>query len=115
MSCYQRKPVENAVNKKTMPQKNEANPILKTKCIKKNQTKVGERTSPPFSHIEPVKETLEIGRNERKYKTPQMNTILREGNEIENVQSLRPPLLRKDVDLTPRSKAAIAPKVKLSY
>nr|XP_014099417.1 uncharacterized protein LOC106624252 [Bactrocera oleae] len=98
MSCYQGKSIN--INKKTISRKYEDNPNIKIKCAK--------RGTNPINHIEVVKD---ICSNERKYKTPQMNTILREVDQIENVRSLRPPLFKKDIDLTPRSKAAIAPKV----
>ncbi|XP_011189367.2 protein PPP1R35 homolog [Zeugodacus cucurbitae] len=110
MSNYQRKSVNNVGNKKTMSGKNETNSVLKAKCIKNRGTNHGEKPNPSNHHVAPIEEA-EICRNERKYKTPQMNTILRDVNQIENVQSLRPPVLNKDIDLTPRSKAAIAPKV----
>ncbi|XP_067625679.1 protein PPP1R35 homolog [Eurosta solidaginis] len=47
----------------------------------------------------------------RKYHTAEMNTILREVNQIKQVEALQLPLFRREIELTPRSKAAIAPKV----
>ncbi|XP_011202500.2 uncharacterized protein LOC105225642 [Bactrocera dorsalis] len=101
MSSKQGKSIN--IIKKNISRKYEGNPNLKLKCVKSDTDRI--------NHIELVKEKVNICPNEKQYKTPQMNTILREVNQIENVQSLRPQVFKKDIDLTPRSKAIIAPKV----
>ncbi|XP_017471527.1 PREDICTED: uncharacterized protein LOC108362883 [Rhagoletis zephyria] len=79
----------------------------------KNQPKISNAYSTnqqPAANITP--DTRSKGnQNGRKYSAPQMSTVLRDVNLMENIEALRPPLFKNDVDLTPRSKATIAPKI----
>ncbi|XP_054742666.1 protein PPP1R35 homolog [Anastrepha obliqua] len=113
MSNYQKKSLK-TLSKNSTCRKNVVNPSSSIMC--KNKLQAHSHSScPSANQVQAVKVTASIGSSGdkivRKYNAPQLNSVLREVNQIENIEAMRPPLFKQDIDLTPRSKAIIAPKV----
>uniref|UniRef100_W8BTS5 Protein phosphatase 1 regulatory subunit 35 C-terminal domain-containing protein n=1 Tax=Ceratitis capitata TaxID=7213 RepID=W8BTS5_CERCA len=110
-NCKSKNVVKNSKTlQKPACQKQDRMPSSSINCIKKGEIKEVPKSSSSKSRLQQIA-TVDNCINDKKYKTPQMNTILREKNQIESLKSIQPPIFKNDLDLTPRSKAIIAPKV----